>query len=96
MVYDYLRVTGTDREVQITVGNLRVRIKMKSANTEVWYSIEHSSKGSATCSITVKSQADLENIVFKTSQSCFFPVTEFCIKHPEITTEWNLRHEKVR
>lgn len=36
MGYDHLRLTGADREVRITVGNLRVRIKMNSANTEVW------------------------------------------------------------
>ena len=56
MVYDYLRVTGAERDVQITVGNLRLRIKMKFANTEVWYSIEQSSKGSATCSVNLKAR----------------------------------------
>lgn len=51
-----LRVTGAEREVQISVGGLRLRIKMKSANTEVWYSIEHSPKGSATRSVNVKAR----------------------------------------
>lgn len=55
-VYDYRRVTGAEREVQITIGNLRLRIKMKSANTEVWYSTEHSSKGSATRSVNLKAR----------------------------------------
>jgi len=56
MLYDYLRVTGAEREVQITVGYLRLRTKIKSANTEVWYSTEHSSKGSATHSVNLKAR----------------------------------------
>lgn len=56
MVYDYLRATRAERDVQITVGNLRLRIKIQSANTEVWYSIEHSSKGSATRSVNLKAR----------------------------------------
>lgn len=51
--------------MKITVGNLRLRIKMKSANTEVWYSIEHSSKGSATCSVNLKARLNW-NIWFLT------------------------------
>lgn len=42
-----------------------------------------------------KSQAELEHLVFNSSQSYFFAVTELCVKHPEIATEWKLRHEKV-
>lgn len=61
MDYDYLRASRAERDVQIAVGNLRLRIKIQSANTEVWYSIEHSSKGSATRSVNLNARLIFTN-----------------------------------